>query len=481
MDAFVVDPRQAASMAADAAAQQDFVQRRQKIDAMRTSLGSTKTEAEELRETCEGFESIFLQKMWEQMRKTVPKEGYLHSKDEEMYQSMFDVELCKKMTSSGGIGLADMLYEQLSQKLADTSRTTSPGAARPPVVAPSSGEYLARKKQEEQEAASREAALASAGPLTADSLYSELPGTAQAETQPVVPQDPVLAALDELRVASTGPRQEPVKEQPKEPAKPLSREEAEALLTASWARTQPISATPRPVNTVMGARRQREHRREAEIARQTDGGITGTRQETQEHAPVQGGTQSGTANPVSLAPRQPEATTETPSGPASPTPVASADQGQNPFTALGPFLPDTASWPLIGNISSAFGWQTNKATGDREWNQGITIDAAPGSRVTAALPGTVAYNGPARGYENLVVLDHGDSFKSYYGNAQAPGVQVGDQIDAGTVFATTKPGNPPGEKEENIAPLFFALKKGEIALNPEAVLPKETFIGYRLL
>ena len=98
-------------MALAAVSQQDLIQRKQSIDSLRQRLGDTQTKEEALRESCEGFESIFLQKMWEQMRKNVPKEGYLHSKDEEMYQSLFDVELCKKMTSAGGIGLADMLYE----------------------------------------------------------------------------------------------------------------------------------------------------------------------------------------------------------------------------------------------------------------------------------------------------------------------------------------------------------------------------------
>ena len=476
MNAFVVDPLQAASMAADAAAQQDFVQRRQKIDAMRNSLGSTKTEAEQLRETCEGFEAIFLQKMWEQMRKTVPKEGYLHSKDEEMYQSMFDVELCKKMTSAGGIGLADMLYEQLSQKLADTGRTTSPSASRPPVVAPSSREYLSQKKQAEQDATHQAVASASAVPLSADNLYSELPGAVSADKQ-TIPQDPVMAALEELRSNAAGPWPavgQNNEEEAKEVAKPLSREEAEDLIAASWTRTQPVSATPRPVNTIMGARRQREHRREVEASRQNDeaGQVSGIAP-----APVTG--------PVSqqATPVQPEAQAAASHRPVAASATTSAGNAaeqeiQNPFASLGPLLPDMASWPLIGNISSTFGWQTDKATGNREWNQGVTIDAAPGSQVTAALPGTITYNGPARGYDNLIILDHGDSFKSYYGNAQALGMQVGDQVDTGMVFANTKSGNP---DEENIAPLFFALKKGEIALNPEAVLPKEPFIGYRLL
>ncbi|MFV0423627.1 peptidoglycan DD-metalloendopeptidase family protein [Oleidesulfovibrio sp.] len=105
---------------------QDLIRRKREMDALRSRLGDNKSREQRLRESCEGFESLFIQKLWQQMRATVPKEGYLHSRDEEMYQSLFDVELSKKMASAGGIGLADMLYEQLQGQLENASRVTSP-------------------------------------------------------------------------------------------------------------------------------------------------------------------------------------------------------------------------------------------------------------------------------------------------------------------------------------------------------------------
>lgn len=136
-----VDPR----LALDAADASEMVQKKLSIDAMRKRVTGGVSEEKKMREACEGFESVFLQKMWEQMRKNVHKEGYLHSKDEETYQSMFDVELAKKMASAGGIGLADMLYEQLSQKLTDASKTTGSGAPRTPLpIEPASGPLLAK-------------------------------------------------------------------------------------------------------------------------------------------------------------------------------------------------------------------------------------------------------------------------------------------------------------------------------------------------
>ncbi|MEG6506297.1 peptidoglycan DD-metalloendopeptidase family protein [Nitratidesulfovibrio sp. 1201_IL3209] len=124
-----VDPK----LATAASAQHELTQRKLEMDALRKRLRNDPSKEQKLREACEGFESIFVQKMWEQMRATLPKEGYLHSKEEEFWQSMFDQELAKKMTSAGGIGLADMIYEQLSTRLTDASRTTAPSSVREPV------------------------------------------------------------------------------------------------------------------------------------------------------------------------------------------------------------------------------------------------------------------------------------------------------------------------------------------------------------
>jgi Rod binding domain-containing protein len=130
-----VDPM----LAVKAAQDMDMVQRKIQVDALRSQLTAPQDSKAKLRETCEGFEAIFIQKMWEEMRNNVPKEGYLHSKDEQMYQSMFDHEFAKKMSSAGGIGLADMLYDQLAQTLGDSSRTSSPGVnPRLPVIPASS-------------------------------------------------------------------------------------------------------------------------------------------------------------------------------------------------------------------------------------------------------------------------------------------------------------------------------------------------------
>ncbi|WP_231702180.1 rod-binding protein [Desulfoplanes formicivorans] len=89
-------------------------------------LGDNADSEKQLREAAQGFESIFIGKLWERMRATVPKDNYLHSKEEEFYLSMFDRELSRKMAEAGGLGLGKMLYDSLKDKLNQASHEAAP-------------------------------------------------------------------------------------------------------------------------------------------------------------------------------------------------------------------------------------------------------------------------------------------------------------------------------------------------------------------
>jgi peptidoglycan hydrolase FlgJ len=91
----------------------DDVQQKLRVDELKRTLDGGRTKEKKLREACEGFESVFLSKMFSEMRSTIPKDGLLHGQYEEQYYSMFDKALCDKMADAGGVGLADMMYRQL--------------------------------------------------------------------------------------------------------------------------------------------------------------------------------------------------------------------------------------------------------------------------------------------------------------------------------------------------------------------------------
>ena len=104
-------------LAATAGLQGDVAQKL-RIDALKKTLSVGKTKEAKLREACQGFESVFISKLFSQMRATVPKDGLLHGQYEEQYYSMFDKAMSDKMAADGGIGLADMMYRQLKGQIA---------------------------------------------------------------------------------------------------------------------------------------------------------------------------------------------------------------------------------------------------------------------------------------------------------------------------------------------------------------------------
>jgi len=79
-----------------------------------------------LRKACEGFESYFLQMMFREMRKTkLNTDGiFAKSNAEEIYEDMLYEEYAKTAAGKGGIGLADMMFRQLSGRITSEQITT---------------------------------------------------------------------------------------------------------------------------------------------------------------------------------------------------------------------------------------------------------------------------------------------------------------------------------------------------------------------
>lgn len=73
-----------------------------------------KKELAKLKSACADFESIFMQQMLKEMRKTVKKTGMVHGgQAEEIFSDMLDEERSKTME----IGLGDILFMQLSKAI----------------------------------------------------------------------------------------------------------------------------------------------------------------------------------------------------------------------------------------------------------------------------------------------------------------------------------------------------------------------------
>ena len=74
------------------------------------------TDDEQLMDACKQFESYFVEQMFKEMQKTVPETDYSFQSTGTMvdyYKDNMLQELASMSTEFGGLGLAQMLYEQM--------------------------------------------------------------------------------------------------------------------------------------------------------------------------------------------------------------------------------------------------------------------------------------------------------------------------------------------------------------------------------
>jgi Rod binding domain-containing protein len=82
------------------------------------SAGATVDRAA-IRQAAEAFESYFLQMMLREMRKTTLNENSFIPKShaEKIFTDMLDERVSKDAAAAGGVGLADMIYRQMTRHL----------------------------------------------------------------------------------------------------------------------------------------------------------------------------------------------------------------------------------------------------------------------------------------------------------------------------------------------------------------------------
>jgi murein hydrolase activator len=126
---------------------------------------------------------------------------------------------------------------------------------------------------------------------------------------------------------------------------------------------------------------------------------------------------------------------------ATPTPDPSTPSLE-PFDGNGKFakLRGQLTWPLSGKLVSTYGKIKHPTFNTYTFNKGIGIGASPGSEFRVIEAGQVLYANPFKGYGNLLIVDHGDSYYSLYAQASELLVQVGDRVKRHQVVGRTGEG-----------------------------------------
>ncbi|QEL63970.1 M23 family peptidase [Oryzomicrobium terrae] len=105
--------------------------------------------------------------------------------------------------------------------------------------------------------------------------------------------------------------------------------------------------------------------------------------------------------------------------------------------------------PVRGSVVNRYG--ASRPEGG-SW-KGLFIRAGGGSEVKAVAPGRVVFADWMRGFGNLLIVDHGGTYLTIYGNNEALLKKVGDAVKSGDPVATV--GNSGGNPETG---LYFELR-----------------------
>lgn len=92
-------------------------------------------------------------------------------------------------------------------------------------------------------------------------------------------------------------------------------------------------------------------------------------------------------------------------------------------------------WPIVGEITSPFGWRIHPITGDARFHSGLDIGGDYGDPIHAAAAGQVIYSGWISGYGYAVIIDHGGGISTLYGHNEALAVSEGQMVAQGQVIA----------------------------------------------
>ena len=115
-------------------------------------------------------------------------------------------------------------------------------------------------------------------------------------------------------------------------------------------------------------------------------------------------------------------------------------------------------------ISSYFGWRNSPFTGQRSYHSGIDMACPTGTKIYAALAGTVTTAGWSDTYGNYVIVRHHSGYKTLYAHMSKINVRVGQYVEASSVLGLV------GSTGLSTGPhLHFTVYKNGVAVNPQTL------------
>ena len=116
--------------------------------------------------------------------------------------------------------------------------------------------------------------------------------------------------------------------------------------------------------------------------------------------------------------------------------------------------------PVKGTVVGRFGTERQDQAG-ATW-QGMQFRAPEGSEVSACAAGKVVFSDWLRGFGNLIIIDHGNTYMSIYGNNESIFKNVGDTVKQGETISSVGISGGLGEPG-----LYFELRYKGKPINPQ--------------
>jgi septal ring factor EnvC (AmiA/AmiB activator) len=116
------------------------------------------------------------------------------------------------------------------------------------------------------------------------------------------------------------------------------------------------------------------------------------------------------------------------------------------------------SWPVNGRVRIPFGNSRHPDLGTPYQSHGIEIEVSGDLPVKSVWPGKVVFANAFKGYNNLLIIDHGDGYYTLYAQTASLACKVGDKISQGQIVAQT---------DGNSGRFYFEIRKGGTPLDPK--------------
>jgi murein DD-endopeptidase MepM/ murein hydrolase activator NlpD len=130
-----------------------------------------------------------------------------------------------------------------------------------------------------------------------------------------------------------------------------------------------------------------------------------------------------------------------------------------------------ASWPtkdVKRKINSRFGVRRDPFTSQRRMHAGVDVEAEYGSPVLSTADGVVAFSGWHEYLGNLIKVDHGYGYETWYGHMSKRNLKTGDVVKRGDVVGRV------GSTGRSTGPHIHY----EVHVNGKAIDPR-TYMGVR--